>query len=197
MSDGSAATGGGLQNDGGTLVLNSVTITGNSASGDSGGGGVYAKGGSTTLGNCTITGNTANNQGGGIYTYGDTLSLTSVMISSNTVTGPRSHGGGLYTVQGSATLHGCTISEKHSRLLGGGRALQISRARSRSQAARSPATPREEWGRTEQPIRHSQPDERHCEPGNQSTSYKGSGLRRWSVQRLVRSGHARKLHGQR
>ena len=120
VSDGSAATGGGLQNDGGTLVLTSVTITGNSTSGNSGGGGVYSKGGSTTLGNCTITGNTANNSSGGIYSYGGTLSLTSVTISSNTVTGALSQGGGVFVVEGTAILHGCTISENTAVSEGGG-----------------------------------------------------------------------------
>ena len=59
VTGGSADSGAGLRNSGGTLVIKNVTVSGNTATGL--GGGVDTASGATTLTNCTVSGNAAKN----------------------------------------------------------------------------------------------------------------------------------------
>jgi hypothetical protein len=138
--DGLADDGAGLRNDGGTLSLTNVTVSGNVASND--GGGLYtAPGGSTTLSdvtvsnneasvgggvavgpgaastlkNCTISGNSASSDGTGVASLGGTLSLVNVTVSQNTSTAPGETGAGLYiTGSGSVTLRNTIVAAQAS-----------------------------------------------------------------------------------
>ena len=116
----SGSNGGGLLNDGGTLSLSNVTISGNTS--DDEGGGLYNSKGSLTLTNCTISGNAANT-GAGLYNNQGTLTLTDCTISNNTFTlntpgGVGSgtiSGGGLKSLAGTLTMTDCTISGNSAR----------------------------------------------------------------------------------
>ncbi|MCC6327391.1 MAG: PxKF domain-containing protein [Acidobacteria bacterium] len=113
--------GGALANSGGTVDLNSMVITGNTAAG---GGGVYNRGGSITIRDTTISGNTSSFVGGGlsnkrftgdgtalvtvlnstisgnsapfgaaVHNQGSTLAMTNTTVSGNTTTGSDPSGG--------------------------------------------------------------------------------------------------------
>jgi len=100
ISGGSAALGGGVFNNGGTVTLADDTISGNTASND--GGGVYnAAGITTTLTNDTISGNTATNNGGGLFNNGGSVNAVNVTFSADSagVTG-----GGVYNAAGGSTF---------------------------------------------------------------------------------------------
>jgi parallel beta-helix repeat protein len=101
-----AATGGGLDNEGGIVMLSNCTISGNSAGGN--GGGLDNNLGLAALTNCTISGNSATDNGGGVYSNG-IETLTSCTISGNSATGFYRGGAGLENF-GTATLTNCTVS---------------------------------------------------------------------------------------
>ncbi len=113
--------GGAIYNQGGTLTLDDVILTGNSA--DSGGG-LYNEHGTVTIANSTITNNTAAFVGGGIANEGSegiegsgTITITNSTISQNTA----DFGGGIYnTSLGTATITGGTISQNSAEVDGGG-----------------------------------------------------------------------------
>ena len=95
------------------------------ASGD--GGGVGVKGGSLTIESSTISGNIAGDgEGGGIYTYSD--SATATTIRNSTISGNTAHavyggggGGGAYlTFDGPALIENSTIYGNHADNSGGG-----------------------------------------------------------------------------
>lgn len=77
--------GGGIYNDGGTIVLERVTISGNFAAKDGGGFNSAGSGASVSLTNVTISGNTATNNGGGIWTS-RSVTATNSTIAFNTAT---------------------------------------------------------------------------------------------------------------
>ena len=91
--------------DGYTVSISRVTITGGSASGD--GGGIYIPGGTLYLAYSTISGNTATGNGGGIANNTGTLETYKSTISGNTAT---SAGGGIYSVDGTVTMESLTIT---------------------------------------------------------------------------------------
>ncbi len=96
---GSSNSGGGIDNDGGSVNITGVTFSGNSA--DSGGG-IFNNSGSgmsSTVAGCTFSGNSAGSAGGGIYTRG-ALTITNCTFSGNSAT---SFGGGMYN-RGTVTL---------------------------------------------------------------------------------------------
>ena len=80
ISQGSAASGGGLYNQG-TTHLTACTISDNSAAGN--GGGLYSTG-TITLTDCTLSGNAA--AGGGGFASSGTAELYSCTISGNSAT---------------------------------------------------------------------------------------------------------------
>jgi hypothetical protein len=122
LADGSASTGGGIDNLG-TLVLSDCTVSGNSASTGKGGG-IYNDGTLLMIGS-TVSGNSAQ-QGGGIFNVGG-LVLTNCTIYGNTAhgsspvsgNGPYA-GGGIYNFSsGSLTLNDCTVAGNSAQEGGG------------------------------------------------------------------------------
>ena len=94
VEDGSAGSGGGINNDG-SLTLNDSTVSGNTSPGPGGGGGGILNFGSMTVSDSTISGNTASTGGGGICN-GGSLTVRDSTISGNT----GGDGGGIYNNPG-------------------------------------------------------------------------------------------------
>jgi len=115
ISDGLAASGGGINNSGILTVSNSI-VSNSSATGS--GGGVENEVGATlTISDSTISGSTAVGSGGGIDNAG-TLVLDDSTITSNASTG---NGGGIDNEAGATmTLTGSTISTNTTKGSGGG-----------------------------------------------------------------------------
>ncbi|MEP6947128.1 MAG: FG-GAP-like repeat-containing protein [Acidobacteriota bacterium] len=120
--------GGGILNDGGTLLLTNSIVSENQSIDNAqtddvnnyGGGGIFNRpGGSMTLENSTVSGNVGSNAGGGIYNEG-TLSLTNSTVSGNSVPdqprgieyvfGQLCPGGGGICNQGTLNLTNSTVS---------------------------------------------------------------------------------------
>jgi hypothetical protein len=116
VSGGSADKGGGLRNDGGTLVLTDVAISGNTASA-TGGGLASQFGAMTTLIGCTVVGNTAALGGGGLWNASSTMSLLNTTVSSNN--GRSGDGGGLDCSGGTITLINDTFTANTAASSGG------------------------------------------------------------------------------
>jgi hypothetical protein len=82
----STGGGGGLWSDG-TLTVTNSTISDNHATGASGtGGGLRVANGSAALTNVTTSGNSAANSGAGIFTGNGTVTLTNTIVAGNTDT---------------------------------------------------------------------------------------------------------------
>ncbi len=114
ITGGSAESGGGLVNAGGTMAVTNCTVSGNAAT-DQGGGQATQFGGITTLTGCTVSGNTAP-AGAGLFNSGGTLSLVDCTVSGNTASG---NGGGLYNSGGTAMLTSDTITANTAATDGG------------------------------------------------------------------------------
>ena len=120
ITDGNADSGGGLQNNGGTLTLSNCTVSGNAAS--KFGGGLYSDGSTVTLTNCTLNKNTASDCGAGLNFHGGTVKLTDCTISGNSVvlkSASTYRGGGVYMLGSTAALTGCTLSGNYAYSGGG------------------------------------------------------------------------------
>jgi len=126
LSNGTLAGGwggnaGGLSNEGGTVTLYHVTITG--CTGDDKGGGICNLGGTLTMNGGAITNNTCIDKddltgGAGIFNAeGATATLTGVTISGNQET---VYGGAGICNYGEITLDGCTITGNKAITTGGG-----------------------------------------------------------------------------
>ncbi|UCH24972.1 MAG: right-handed parallel beta-helix repeat-containing protein [Trueperaceae bacterium] len=100
VSGNNAELGGGLYNDGGTLIIEGSTISDNSARKS---GGIFNLGTLKLIGS-TVRGNQAF-FGGGIYNQG-TAHLINSFVSDN----PAELGGGLYNIYGSLTFEHSTVS---------------------------------------------------------------------------------------
>jgi CSLREA domain-containing protein len=120
ITQGSADSGGGVSNAGGTLLIDRSTVSGNSAltgGGDSGGvnnwgsaGNGGTAHGALTIRNSTITGNTAR-LGGGVFSWND--AANTVVIENSTIAGNHvtDRGiGGLGIGDGSATVEDTIIA---------------------------------------------------------------------------------------
>jgi hypothetical protein len=110
ITGGSATTGGGIWNNGGTLELTQATVTGNSAA--NAGAGVETDSGTTSLTNVTVSQNTASNDvsiavGGGLENITGTTTVTGGSFDGNKA----DLGGGFYNGGGGTlTLIGVTVS---------------------------------------------------------------------------------------
>ena len=94
--------------DGGTFIMNSGSITGNTVTSSGNGGGVTSYG-TFTMNGGKISGNTAN-QGGGVVTNG-TFTMNGGEVSGNTASGTGTYGGGGVFVGGNTfTMNGGKIS---------------------------------------------------------------------------------------
>ncbi len=102
----SGSNGGGLLNtSSGTVTLNGLTFTGNSADN---GGAIATTAGTVVINNSTISGNTATTEGGGLYVNGGTLTLLNDTITNNTATAGQ--GGGLRRVSGTVNVQNTIIA---------------------------------------------------------------------------------------
>ena len=113
--------GGGLYNSG-TLTIRDSVISANSANA---GGGIENVAGSTLdILRTTITGNTANSQGGGIYNNNTGwLNITDSVVSNNTTTSGSFGGGGIYNYAGAVTVTRSTFADNHANGQGRGGAI--------------------------------------------------------------------------
>jgi hypothetical protein len=107
--------GGGIDNEGGTVVLINSTVEGNAAT--HWGGGIQNRDqGTLTLDNSRVSGNTAGHRGGGIAND-SRLVLMKSSVSTNTA----DHGGGIYNVLfAELTLTDSTVSDNAAVYTGGG-----------------------------------------------------------------------------
>ncbi|MEZ6041530.1 MAG: CHRD domain-containing protein [Planctomycetaceae bacterium] len=133
LIDGNAANGnasseggGGLFNDGGSLLLNGMggqlVITGNSAAGTAGsGGGIFNNGGTLSVHAVTISGNTASRAGGGIEDNAGTVTIEQSTLSANSTGAAPGNGGALHmTGGGQVMVHNSTVSGNIASNEGGG-----------------------------------------------------------------------------
>src|SRR5215469_3108140 len=126
-----------------TVMINALTVTNGSASGDTGGGvllddatttltaincvfscnsaefgGGISTYGTLTLNNCTVSKNIANVYGGGIFCYGGGLTGSNCTFSANSVSG--GGGGAIESEFCGLTLENCTLSGNVASIFGGG-----------------------------------------------------------------------------
>jgi Right handed beta helix region len=110
--------------EGGAVLLDHCTITGNAVSNTSGdaAGGVLAESGNVTIQDCTITGNTVNATGdgaGGVLAEGGTLDVSNSTISGNTVHAGGNVGGGFDAEGGAVTITTTAVACNHATSDGG------------------------------------------------------------------------------
>jgi len=104
-----------IQSGSGTLMLNNMSITANTANGGSRGA-VYVAGGTLITNNSTFSGNSGEAGGAIQVNPAGSLVMNSCTVSGNT---SASRGGGIYVV-GTVSLTACTISGNINTSLGGG-----------------------------------------------------------------------------
>ncbi|GAG23961.1 unnamed protein product, partial [marine sediment metagenome] len=102
ISDNSAGLGGGIYCENSSPTIIDCNITGNSASE---GGGIYCQNSNPIIINCVISGNSAEHgDGGGIRCSDSSLRISDCIISNN------SRGGGIHCEDSSLRISDCTIS---------------------------------------------------------------------------------------
>ena len=117
----SGGNGGAIYANGGSLTLDSVHVTSNSAETSfAEGGGVFVAVGTHLIVNSTFSANTADDCGGGFYNLGGTLTVVNSTISGNTATGINSAGGGFCNANdGTTILRNVTITNNTASVGGG------------------------------------------------------------------------------
>ncbi|MCI5166055.1 MAG: hypothetical protein D3903_08135, partial [Candidatus Electrothrix sp. GM3_4] len=137
---GSCWADGGIYAESATVILNSTTVSGNTANDGGGiyawssivtltnstvndnaasefGGGISAGESTVTLNNTTVSGNTTNYAGGGIDAYSSTVTLINSTVNGNTAS---DDGGGVSAWSSTITLRNTTISGNTAGQHGGG-----------------------------------------------------------------------------
>ncbi|MEM7112219.1 MAG: choice-of-anchor D domain-containing protein [Chloroflexota bacterium] len=112
--------------NGSTMALTRVEVSGNSASVE--GGGIYVRGNGVTVTNSTISGNMANSNGGGMQIRNTGCcvggaTLTNVTVANNTADADNSGGGiggGLYQQSGTFTIQNSLIADNNVGTSGSG-----------------------------------------------------------------------------
>ncbi|HWK55867.1 MAG TPA: hypothetical protein VNQ80_00940, partial [Parapedobacter sp.] len=119
-------------NQGATLILEDLTITGGDVRNGEGGGIFIHEGWDVTLNRMEVKGNTASGSsailntkfnladraaGGGIFNNGSNLTLNNSIISENTADGTVLHGngGGIYSLKGLLKINASTISNNYAK----------------------------------------------------------------------------------
>ena len=122
ISDGSADSGGGARNNGGTLTINDSTFSHNTAEGVSSGGAVYNDSGTLIVSGSTFTNNTAVGPGGAISVNNGDATIVNSTLSGNTADDNSGGSGGAVVVQASASLLliNSTVSDNYARIEGNG-----------------------------------------------------------------------------
>ena len=139
-----ATEGGGIYNDGGTLLVSASQITGNSATGGSGAG-IFSQNGRLRVEESNVDDNTATDSGGGLFSQSDSLAVwksdfsgnqarrgggiagdgstisiaESNFISNDAVNGGQAFGGAIDVNQGTAVIRHSTL-DSNSASQGGG-----------------------------------------------------------------------------
>jgi hypothetical protein len=125
ISGNSAPTGGGIWSSR-TLTVDNSTLSGNSATN---GGGIYNLGGTVTINTTTISDNVGSTNGGGIYNYtSNSCCVATVTINTSTLNGNSAtdSGGGIYNYAScgycvaTVTVNNSTLSGNSAANLGGG-----------------------------------------------------------------------------
>jgi CSLREA domain-containing protein len=101
--------GGAICNGNGTLRVEDSTLSANHA--DSGGG-IFSSG-TLTMTNSTLSGNTADTSGGGLFNAADTAALSNVTITANAAdldADGNGNGGGIYASGGTVTLKNTIVA---------------------------------------------------------------------------------------
>ena len=107
VSNNSAVAGAGILNSGpGVLNLTNSTLSGNAA-GSGGGGGILNSGGRANVVNSTISGNAGGFGGGGIFNFAGTLSVTNSTVANNSQRGIWN----LNTPSSTVTLAGSIVAD--------------------------------------------------------------------------------------
>jgi hypothetical protein len=101
----------------GSAMLSGREILSNTVTSGSGGG-VYVANGSATLSGGQIRGNKAR-YGGGVYVYNTTAAFTQTGVTTITHNTANTNGGGLYIIDGSATLSSGAICDNKANTGGG------------------------------------------------------------------------------
>ena len=83
LTGGFTTFGGAINNEGGTLILNNSTLSGNAADLSTGGAINNYRNGDVTLLNCTVFNNSAGSRGGAINNEAGTLRLTNTIVAGN------------------------------------------------------------------------------------------------------------------
>ncbi|MGB7921641.1 MAG: immunoglobulin-like domain-containing protein [Pyrinomonadaceae bacterium] len=113
-----AATGGGINNSGGTLSMIGGMVTGNIATGS--GGGLSSAGGTISFDNTSINANAATASGGGIFNNGGTITLINDSAIGNPANTAGASGGGIASSNGTLTMTSGAIMNNTAGVNGGG-----------------------------------------------------------------------------
>jgi len=116
---GTSDPGGGLLNQGGTIALAHVLVTGNNASD---GAGLYNMRGTVTIGRATFTENSSFGPGGGVWINGGTVTITETTFARNGggSGGGIANGGGIADGGSLVILNSSLADNGASRNVGGG-----------------------------------------------------------------------------
>ncbi|NOZ39392.1 MAG: hypothetical protein GXP24_04100 [Planctomycetes bacterium] len=123
---GNFASGGGIANVGGDVVLNQVTISRNTTSGtNTNGAGIYSTGGNLTLNGTTVVQNSSEASGfngGGIYSQTNLTGTQKTSVINSTVSGNTAtlRGGGVFNAGGLLEIKYSTITNNSVPYFGNG-----------------------------------------------------------------------------
>lgn len=108
--------GGGVYSSNGAIAINNSAVINNRAAGE--GGGIAINQGSVMVANSTISGNVAGGSGGGVSVLNGAAIVDNTTISGNSANG--GSGGGLAVLAGATTVRNTTVTGNSARLDGGG-----------------------------------------------------------------------------
>lgn len=118
---GPGVTGGGIYTGSGALVLDTVTVSGNTVGANGSGGGIYNYYSNLTVRRSTVSGNAtgASGAGGGISSY-TSLGSTMAVVENSTISGNvASRGGGIENFSGLTRLVATTVTDNEAADGGG------------------------------------------------------------------------------
>ncbi len=122
ITNNTAANGGGIYNDSGNLNVSDSTIANNGVFSGGLGGGISNSNGTVALNNTNLSSNTAPS-GAGIHNSQGTVSVTNTTISNNISNG--GSGGGVYNGTGTIYLDSVTVADNQTTGQGGGITNQL------------------------------------------------------------------------
>ena len=117
ITENSADNGGGIYNSRGTLILDSCTISNNSAT--SSGGAIYNDGGTVKITETTISGNISGTSGGGIWNASGAAGGKITFVSGSIENNRAPYAAGVYN-SGELTLSGGSVSQNTATEYAGG-----------------------------------------------------------------------------